>query len=145
LLEAVDTMAQERQADARLYTMLVGALRTLAARDHPLVVPAFFLKLLAHEGFQPRVDACTVCDDDAGPFVAFDVDEGGLLCREHRRGVPVTAEAIEVLRLVLGGRLGDALNLPADRTTMEVEALATRALEHHLERRLRSVQLLPHT
>jgi DNA repair protein RecO (recombination protein O) len=145
LLEAVDTMAQERHADARMYTMLVGALRTLAARDHPLVVPAFFLKLLAHEGFRPRVDACAVCDDDAGPFVAFDVEEGGLLCNEHRRGTAITPEAVEVLRLVLGGRLGEALNLPADRTTMEVESLATRALEHHLERRLRSVQLLPHT
>lgn len=145
LLEAVDTIAQERQTDARLYTMLVGALRTLAARDHPLVVPAFFLKLLAHEGFRPQVDGCAVCDDEDGPFVAFDVEEGGLLCREHRRGLPVSDPAIEVLRLVLGGRLGDALNLAPDATTMEVEALATRALEHHLERRLRSVQLLPHT
>jgi DNA repair protein RecO (recombination protein O) len=144
LLEAVDTIAQERQADSRLYAMLVGALRTLAERDHPLVVPAFFLKLLAHEGFQPRVDACVVCDLE-DPLVAFDLDEGGLLCTEHRRGSSVTPEAVAVLRLVLGGRLGEALNAVPDATTLEVEALATRALEHHLERRLRSVALLPHT
>lgn len=144
LLEAVDTVAQERHPDARLYTMLVGALRTLAARDHPLVVPAFFLKLLAHEGFQPRVDGCAACDVP-GPLVAFDLDEGGLLCPEHRRGTGVSPEAVTVLRLVLGGRLGEALNLPPSEVTHEVEGLATRALEHHLERRLRSVQLLPHT
>ncbi len=145
LLEAVDAMAQERHADARLYTMLVGGLRTLAARDHPLVVPAFFLKLLAHEGFQPRVDCCAVCEDEEVALVAFDVDEGGLLCRDHRRGIAVTEPAVQLLRLVLGGRLGEALNEPADGTTLEVETLATRLLEHHLERRLRTVQLLPHT
>ena len=144
LLEAIDTIAQERQGDARLYSMLVGALRTLAERDHPLVVPGFFLKLLAHEGFQPRVDGCAVCDLEE-PLVAFDLDEGGLLCAEHRRGSSVSVEAVGVLRLVLGGRLGEALNAAPDATTLEVETLATRALEHHLERRLRSVTLLPHT
>jgi DNA repair protein RecO (recombination protein O) len=144
LLEAVDTMAEERHPDPRLHSMLVGALRTLADRDHQLVVPAFFLKLLAHEGFQPRVDGCAVCDVE-DPLVAFDLESGGLLCNEHRRGTAVSADAVTVLRLVLGGRLGEALDRPADSATHEVEALATTSLEHHLERRLRSVTLLPHT
>ena len=144
LLEAVDTMAEERNPDPRVHAMLVGALRTLAERDHPLVVPAFFLKLLAHEGFQPRVDACAECELE-DPLVAFDLEAGGLLCSEHRRGIAVSPEAVAVLRLVLGGRLGEALDRPADAATHEVEGLATRSLEHHLERRLRSVTLLPHT
>lgn len=144
LLEAVDAIVQDRQADGRLYSMLVGALRTLAERDHPLVVPAFFLKLLAHEGFQPRVDGCAVCDVE-DPLVAFELDEGGLLCDDHRRGMAVSPDAVALLRHVLGGRLGEALNARPDATTLEVEALATRTLEHHLERRLRSVTLLPHT
>src|SRR6476469_3125528 len=44
LLEAVDQVSQEREANARLYQMLVGALRTLAARNSPLLVPAFLWK-----------------------------------------------------------------------------------------------------
>jgi DNA repair protein RecO (recombination protein O) len=144
LLEAVDMMVEERNPDGRVYGMLVGALRTLAERDHPLVVPGFFLKLLAHEGFQPRVDACATCEVE-DPLVAFDLEEGGLLCAEHRRGMGVSPEAVARLRLVLGGRLGEALNAEPDDATYEVENLATRALEHHLERRLRSVSLLPHT
>jgi DNA repair protein RecO (recombination protein O) len=144
LLEAVDTMAQERAVDPRLYTMLVGALRTLAARDHPLVVPGFFLKLLAHEGFQPRVDGCAVCDLE-DPLVAFDLDEGGLLCQAHRKGQAITPDAVALLRQVLTGRLHEALDVAPGPAAVEVEALATRSLEHHLERRLRSVQLLPHT
>jgi len=143
-LEAVDTIAQDHAPDPRLYTMLVGALRTLAARDHPLVVPGFFLKLLAHEGFQPRIDGCAVCDDE-GPLVAFDLEEGGLLCQLHRKGQAVTPDAVELLRQVLSGRLHEALNVAPGPGSLEVESLATRSLEHHLERRLRSVQLLPHT
>lgn len=144
MLEAIDTIAQDRHPDAGLYTMLVGALRTLVARDHPLVVPGFFLKVLAHEGFQPRVDACAVCEDD-DDLVAFDLDEGGLLCRTHRKGQGVTPEAVRLLQLLLGGRLHEALIQPPGPASHEVEGLATRTMEHHLERRLRSVALLPHT
>ena len=143
LLEATDTIAQERQADPRVYSMLVGALRTLAERDHPLVVPGFFLKLLAHEGFQPRVDGCAVCDLE-DPLVAFDLEEGGLLCQVHRKGRSVTPEAVVLLRQVLTGRLHEALNVAPGVAALEVESLATTSLEHHLERRLRSVQMLPH-
>ena len=43
--------------------------------------------------------------------------------------------------MILGGRLNEALELPASRTTHEVMAHATRALEHHIERRLRTVAM----
>ena len=45
------------------------------------------------------------------------------------------------MRMILGGRLNEALDLPASRTTHEVMAHATRALEHHIERRLRTVAM----
>jgi recombinational DNA repair protein (RecF pathway) len=75
-------------------------------------------------------------------LVAFDLEEGGLLCEEHRRGTPISEQAIALLRLILGGQLGAALNEEASPATEEVEHLATRAMEHQLERRLRSVSLL---
>ena len=43
--------------------------------------------------------------------------------------------------MILGGRLNDALAAPPSKVTHEVMAHATRALEHHIERRLRSVAL----
>ena len=138
LLEVVDQVAQERQANAALYRMLVGALRALAASNAPLLVGAFFWKLLALEGVQPMLDACVACgaEDD---LVAFDVYEGGLLCRRDRRGLAVSPEAIDLMRLVLGGGLAAALNQPANDATHDVNHLATVALEHHLERRLKSL------
>lgn len=142
VLEAVDQVAREREADAGLYRMLVGALRTLAASASPLVVPAFFWKLLAHEGFSPALDACVVCGA-AAPLVAFDPAEGGMTCRACRRGRPVSDDARAVLARILGGELGRVLaEAVPGAVVAEVAALATATLEHHLERRLRSVGML---
>jgi DNA repair protein RecO (recombination protein O) len=141
MLEATEQLALEREPNIRLYQMLLGALRSLAAHEAPLVVPGFFLKSLALEGFRPIVDGCAVCGEGE-PLVAFDADEGGLLCTQHRRGTAVSPEAVELLQAILGGRLVDALNTPASRATTEVEHLATRVFEHHIERRLRSVTVL---
>ena len=54
MLEVVDQVGQERHANPRLYTMLVGALSALAERDSAMVAPAFFLKVLALEGTMCR-------------------------------------------------------------------------------------------
>jgi DNA repair protein RecO (recombination protein O) len=141
MLEAADQLAMERQSNPRLYTMLVGALRTLAERDAPLVVPAFFLKLLDLEGYRPQVEGCVVCGTEEG-LVAWAVEEGGLRCGAHRLGSALSPEAVEVLQRVLGGRLGEALNEPVSPVTTEVDSLVVKALEHHLERRLRSIATL---
>ena len=43
---------------------------------------------------------------------------------------------------MLGGGLNAVLALPEGAVTHEVETIATRALEQHVERRLRSLRLL---
>jgi DNA repair protein RecO (recombination protein O) len=141
LLEAVDQVVQEREPNPRLYLMLVGALRALAAADSPMIVPAFFWKLLSLEGAHPLLDACAGCGGD-GPIEAFDLTEGGVLCRDCRRGVPVSTEAVTLIRAILGGGLASVLSLPAGPATHEVEHLASHSLEQHLERRLRSLHVL---
>jgi DNA repair protein RecO (recombination protein O) len=142
LLEVCDQVAQEDEPNLRLLQMLVGALRALEARSSVLLVPAFFLKLLAAEGTEPLLDACAVCGTSEA-LAAFDHAQGGTLCRSHRGGGhPVTPAALEMCRRILGGGLGDALGEPASAITAEVDALATRALEVNLERRLRSTHLL---
>ncbi|MDP9071669.1 MAG: DNA repair protein RecO [Actinomycetota bacterium] len=141
MLEAVDQVAQEREPSPRLYQMLVGALRALEARDSPLVVAAFFWKLLSLEGSQPVLDACVSCRA-ADALVAFDQGEGGVLCRSCRRGRPISPDALAILRRILGGGLVEVLALVPSAATREVEHLAARSLEHHLERRLRSLGVL---
>lgn len=141
MLEAADQLSLERQPNPAMYQMLVGALRALAGSSGPLVVAGFYFKVLALEGYGAVVDACVECHrpDD---LVSFDLDAGGIRCGEHRRGPHITPEALALVHDILGGRLGAALSVGASPTTVEVEHLARRSMEHHLERRLRSLSVL---
>jgi DNA repair protein RecO (recombination protein O) len=141
MLEAVDQLAQERAPNPKLYRMLLGALRTLTTSESPLLLGAFYWKLLAAEGLQPELDACVSCGTPE-PLVAFDLDQGGVLCRPCRRGVPVSPEAIDLMRRVFGGDLVAVLAEPVSPATHEVDVLAVAAMEHHIERRLRAVNVL---
>jgi DNA repair protein RecO (recombination protein O) len=143
MLEATDQVAQTREPNPALYRMLTGALRTLAERPTPVVSAAFLWKLLSLEGFHPLLDGCAWCDAVAD-FVAFDLHEGGVLCARCAMGGGrrVGAESLALLRKALGGGLADVLAEPPSPATAELEHLAVAAVEHHLERRLRSAALL---
>ena len=57
-------------------------------------------------------------------------------------GTRVTPEALDLLRRILGGDLVAVLAEAPSPAGYEVQHLATRAVEHHLERRMRSVGIL---
>ena len=141
MLEVADQLGLEGEPNPGLFQMLLGALRALAGHSGPLVVPGFFFKVLALEGFGATTDRCIECDRADVPLVAFDVDAGGTRCDDHRTGTAVSREALVLITDILGDRLGQALNEPASPATTEVELLARRSMEHHLERRLRSVTI----
>ncbi len=147
MAEATEQVGQEREPSEPLYRMLVGALRILAERSSPLVVGAYYWKLLSLDGAGPILGSCASCGSSppVAPLVAFDIAEGGALCRPCRRGQPVSPAALELLGWILGGQLGRALEMPASATTAEVASLATVSLERHLERRLRALHTLEHT
>ncbi|MCU1491676.1 MAG: replication and repair protein RecO [Acidimicrobiaceae bacterium] len=142
LLEIVDQVAVEGHPAPELYTMLVGALRALERSGSPLLVGAFSWKLLAAEGVGPVVESCARCGSP-GPLVAFDAGEGGFLCKEHRRGQSVSPAAWELVRRVLGGGLAGVLAEPSAPAGQEMERLAMTALEHHIDRRLRTTRHFP--
>jgi DNA repair protein RecO (recombination protein O) len=145
MLEAVDQVTPERERNPALYRLLTGALRTLALTPSPVVTPAFFWKLLSLEGFHPMLDACARCEA-GGPFTAFDLSEGGVLCDDCASlagGRAVDDAALDFLARIVGGDVRGAMAEPpaADVIGM-VERLAVSALEYQLERRLRSAALL---
>lgn len=137
LLEVVDAVSSEGRSDPRLYRMLLGAISALSQADAPLIVPAFFWKLLAHEGMRPEVEYCASCGRYED-LVAFELTEGGVLCRHCRRGARLSPEGLVLLRRILGGQLASVLSDDSSAAGHEVQQLATAALEHLLERRLRS-------
>lgn len=150
VLEAVDRLVPDQEPVPLTFKMLLGVRRTLIDRPSPLVVPAFLWKLLAAEGVRPELDRCVGCgglESPEFPLVAFDSVRGGVQCRSCRTGGSIGAEALVLLRDLLGGRLGavlDAAHDPRgqrldDPVVNEVSELATRAFEAHVERRLRSL------
>lgn len=141
MVEAVDKLTPDREPVPDLYAMLHRALSALNSRNSPLLLGAFFWKVLALEGGAPQVDSCVRCGAD-GELCAFDMLEGGVLCRACRSGGAISADALAVLRLVLQGGLAEALNLSETPAVHEVNVLAQRAMESHLERRLRSIGVL---
>ncbi len=149
LLEAVEQVAQDREPDPALHVMLARALATLDRRDpvvSPVIVAAFLLKVLVHEGVGPELGHCVGCGS-SGPFDAFDPAHGGVLCRGCRSGRALGEEVLALMRTILTGGLGALLDRADvhDRAGAELEALATAAFEHHIERRLRSFGVLDRT
>ncbi|MGH9040412.1 MAG: DNA repair protein RecO [Acidimicrobiia bacterium] len=144
MLEATDAVVQERQANIPLYRMLVAALGTLTEAPVPGVTVGFFWKLLSLEGFHPVLEACARCDEPVAGAAMFDLNEGGVLCPACAGpGAPrVSPGTLAVVGRILGGGLRGVLAEPPGPALAGAESLALRALEHHLERRLRSGAIL---
>lgn len=141
MLEAVDLMALDGVANPDMYRMLVGGLRTVNGDHPPLTTAAFFWRLLATEGFAPLLDTCIGCGESE-PLEYFDLDDGGARCASCRKGRPMSDEARQIIALMVNGRVRDALALPVGSASHEVSALAAAAIEHHLERKLKSLAIL---
>jgi DNA repair protein RecO (recombination protein O) len=138
MLEVVDHLAPERTPMPGVYRMLKGALGVLAEGSPPLLVPAFILRLLSHEGSAPVLEVCASCGASED-LVAFDLGEGGALCRECRRGRAVSKAALSLMHEALSGKLREVLDEPEGPLAEEVRSVTTEAIEWHLERRVRSL------
>ncbi len=140
LLEAVDQIALPDEPAPEMHIMLLRALHSLEKANSPLLVPSFFLKLMALEGTEPQVNQCVLCGETE--LVSFSPAEGGLLCQQHKRGIQTSPEAVKLLQKILGGELATALNAPESRTTKEIDAIASTAIEYFLERKIKSTKIL---
>ncbi len=141
IVEVIDQLSQERQPNARLYDMAVGALRAVDHWPSPLVVPALYLKLLAADGVGIDFDRCAVCSSEDG-LVSLSLRNGGVLCANHRDGMAMSDQARRIMSLIVSGRMNAALELPVGTATFEVDRLATSLMESHIERRLSAARVL---
>lgn len=141
LLEIVDQIGQEGESNPALYKLLAGALAELDREGNVLVVPAFAAKVLALEGVTPMLDACVSCGNTAR-LATIEIHEGGVLCQDCRRGEPISDAARQALMMVFAGHVRHVLATTPPQVASELEHLASRMLEQHIERRLRTSALL---
>ncbi|MHB2024683.1 MAG: DNA repair protein RecO, partial [Mycobacteriales bacterium] len=135
---------EEREPALRLYLLLAGALRVLAAGTHPagLVLDAFLVRALGLAGYAPSFQICAQCGAP-GPHRYFAPPTGGSVCRDCR---PPGAAGASAAALELLGALRDgdwaAAEASAYGTRREAAGLLAAYLQWHLERSLRSLPLV---
>src|SRR6185437_11880494 len=86
VLETAERLtAEEREPSLRLYLLVVGALRGLAAGTHEpsLVLDAFLVRAMSVAGWEPALAECARCGAP-GPHRAFSVPAGGAVCADCR-------------------------------------------------------------
>ena len=138
MVEAIDKVTPDRDPVPHLYELTSRALHALNENTSPLMLAAFFLRLLSIEGQHPQLDVCVGCGETA-ELVSFDFLEGGAHCASCRSGLSISKPALDVMRMILGGRMNEALAMEESSTIHEVNQIAMEAMEVHLERRLRSL------
>jgi DNA repair protein RecO (recombination protein O) len=148
MLETAERLtAEEREPAVQQYLLLVGALRTLAAGEHPpgLVLDAFLLRGLAVAGFAPSFTDCARCGA-AGPHRLFSVQAGGMVCATCRPSGTV-APAPDTLHLLAALLTGDwrVADASEPRARREASGIVAAFLQWHLERGLRSLPLVERT
>jgi DNA repair protein RecO (recombination protein O) len=110
-----------------------------------IVTSAYALKVLAHEGWRPELDACVVCGDDAPTW--FSSTAGGAICescvRDVAGAVPLAEGELAWLRALLGSRFDALVAAQADeRLARRIAGIAHEWAETQLDCHLRAFEFL---
>lgn len=147
LVELVDLVAQEGERDNRLFLLLRAGLQALDARPpYPAIfTDASLLRVSAAVGFPVTIGGCASCRRE-GPHPFLSVARGGTLCPDCAPAGTraVDGDTIELVRLLASDEWASLPSAAADPERRAVAASFVRAfVEHHLDRRLRSADLVP--
>jgi DNA repair protein RecO (recombination protein O) len=147
IAELAERVCEDRHPVDGVYELAVMALDELAHESDPRRASAYFLMAaLDLLGYAPQLSSCASCERplEAKP-AAFSAQAGGFLC--ERCALPamplVPLPAIKVLRLMAAGDLETYRRLKLEVTVLgAIEGVLTTQLEHHLDRRLKSLAFL---
>lgn len=144
MLETAERLTDGADVSRQQFLLLARGLATLAEEDHEpgLVLDAYLLTALAAAGWAPSFSDCARCGAP-GPHRAFHLASGGSVCPSCR--VPGSVSPAPGTLVLLGALMsGDwqtaDASLPVHRR--EGSGLVTAFLQWHLERGVRSLQLV---
>jgi DNA repair protein RecO (recombination protein O) len=149
MVEILDRLTQDRQANWAVFDLLSRSLRLLADGVDPFHVTRHYeLALLALLGYRPELYRCVECRSELEPAAHhFAAGLGGFLCpfcRGRETGTRVVGvDAQKYLRLLDRGGLAATARLRiGDDLRAELEGLVTAYLRHVAERDLGSLRVL---
>ncbi len=151
LLEILDRLTGEREANPDLYHFAVGVL-DLVEREKPdrLLALLVVTKTLARLGYRPQLVRCALCgrplESKSGP-VSFALREGGTVCSRcvtsGEARIPAKLLAAVELGIRSPLRERDELGLDA-REVREAEALLERFFRFHVGLELKTAEFMRH-
>lgn len=145
IVEAAERLTADSDAAGHSqYLLLLGALHALAKRRHDptLIRTSYLLRALALAGWAPSCYDCASCGA-AGPHSAFSIAEGGAVCAACRPpgAASPSPDAMALMGDLLSGDWAGA-GRAAAYARPEAAGLVSSYTQWHLERRLRSLQVL---
>jgi DNA repair protein RecO (recombination protein O) len=148
--ELTDRVLESGHPDDEIFMLVAGALATCAdpARDPRTAVVWFARRMMDRLGYAPQLYECVGCKRTLPEAIAhFSAVGGGLLCADCAGNDPgaveCTVRAIKVLRAAAAGDVELWARLRVDAPTLAtLEAVVEQELAFHLDRRLRSFQVL---
>jgi len=147
IAELAERVCEDRHPVEGVYELAVMALDELGRESDPRRASAYFMMAaLDLLGYAPQLSTCASCDAALQPKPApFSAEAGGFLCERCALPSmsPVPLATIKVLRLMAAGDLETYRRLKLEPAIlMAIEAVLTAQLEHHLDRRLKSLAFL---
>lgn len=149
VLDVLDKLAVEGQAEERLYGLGQASLR--AIEDAPTdqlapVVTAFLIKALAMHGYRPELTACAACASDVTGGRLFSLDSGGVLCPECGGGDvsarPFSEDARRCIVQLLSARMADVVALEiSSAAAREALMLVSEFARYHVPARMKALDM----
>jgi DNA repair protein RecO (recombination protein O) len=147
IAELAERVCEDRHPVDGVYEMTVSALDELSRETDPRRASAWFLMTaLDLLGYAPQLSSCASCERPLAARAApFSPEAGGFLCERCALPSmePVPLAAIKVLRLMAAGDLATYRRLKLDGALLNsLDWVLQSQLEHHLDRRLKSLAFL---
>ncbi len=143
--ELVDRLLEEGVPDEGVFDLLSDALDELETSEHPVWTLCLFENaLMLQQGYTPVLDTCARCGTPVdGEQIAFQPDAGGALCvscARARTGVVKLSRLAWLTWRVLNA--GGRVDFPGEPAAGEVEHAVHLHLRYHLDREMKSAQVL---
>jgi len=148
--ELSDRVLESHHAEPEIYALVAAALEACAdpGRDPRAAVVWFARRMVDRLGYAPQLCDCASCERRLPEATAwFSAPGGGLLCARCAPADPEAAacsvRVIKVLRTAAEGDESLWLRLRLDAPTLQtLERIVESELAYHLDRRLRSIDVL---
>ena len=145
ILEAAERFtSHEHEPALQEFKLVTGAMKALADNkyDPSMILDAYLLRSLAVGGYAPSLSSCSKCDAP-GPHRYFSLVGGGSVCADCRPSASATPapETLKLMADLISGNWESAMESEL-RNRREANGLIAAYLQWHLERGLRSLQMV---